>query len=239
MQSVLGIQVVPHQVRYSVVMSVASERILFEDNWLLAVNKLGGELVVAGRGQMHKLPLLDFLKKDYPTITPIHRLDFETSGVVVFSKTKRVVKTVVDAKFAGWKKDYMALVLGAPSKPQGTITIKLPARSSDGTVAAETHYKIIERFRDATLVQCTIEHGQKHQIRKHMSMIGHPLLLDQEYGNEKINRMIGRFFKMNRFFLHASRVTFPHPAVADKIVTIDCALPPSFEGALRKLRTVK
>ena len=63
-------------------------RILFQDQHLLAVNKLSGELVVAGKGKVEKLPLLDFLKKDFPGLRAVHRLDFETSGVVLFARTK-------------------------------------------------------------------------------------------------------------------------------------------------------
>ncbi len=220
-------------------MAIAKERILYEDQWLLAVIKLGGELVVAGKGTVHKLPLLDFLKKQFPGLHPLHRLDFETSGVVVFAKSKKTLKTVMDTKFAGWKKKYVALILGTPKQPSGTIKFELPARSGDGMVPAETKYKIVERFRDATLVECEIERGQRHQIRKHMSMLGHPLLLDQLYGKEKTNKMIAQFFKMNRFFLHAISVDFPHPMNPEKIIHIETPVPPAFASAIKKLRTVK
>jgi RluA family pseudouridine synthase len=213
-------------------MPIAKERILFEDDWLLAVTKLGGELVVKGKGKTQRLPLLDFLRKDYPSLAPIHRLDYETSGVVVFAKSKNTLKTIVDSKFADWKKTYVAIVAGVPRKKEGSIDIPLPARSGTGNVPASTQYKLKESFRGCSLVEVHFERGQKHQIRRHLSMIGHPLILDDVYGDQKANRLFGRFLKMHRFFLHATSVEFPHP-VTGKTVRIESPLPPVFERVLK------
>lgn len=215
-------------------MSIAKERILYEDQVLLAVSKLGGELVVKGKGRQDKLPLLDFLKKDYPSLVAVHRLDFETSGVVVFSKSRKILKGIVENKFAGWRKKYVAIVLGCP-KPNGKIEFPLPARSGDGVVDALTEYKILERLGDCTLVECIIERGQRHQIRRHLSMIGHPLVLDSVYGNEKANRLFNKFLKMKRFFLHASAVDFLHP-VSGAPIHIESPRPVSFDAVCKKLK---
>lgn len=216
-------------------MPIAKERIVFEDQWLLAVTKLGGELVVRGKGRLDKLPLLDFLKKEYPTLCAIHRLDFETSGVVVFAKSKTVLGKILESKFAGWEKEYLALVLGTLKQSEGTISFRLPARSGEGKVPAESKYKVQEAIGPVSLVQVTIERGQRHQIRKHLSMIGNPLILDELYGIAKANKEFGKFLKLHRFFLHASRVTFPHP-MTGKIISIDAPIPTMFEGVLKKLR---
>ena len=218
-------------------MPIAPDRILYEDQWLLAVNKLGGELVVRGKGALQKLPLLDFLKKDYPGLVTIHRLDFETSGVVVFAKSRSVLATILEKSFEGWKKEYLALVLHIPKRPEGTIDFKLPARNSDTKVAAETKYRVKEKLNHASLVDLSLERGQKHQIRRHMSMIGHPLLLDTLYGDQKANRLFEKFLSCHRFFLHASCVTFPHP-VTGKEVVVTAKLPVSFETAIKKLRKI-
>lgn len=215
-------------------MPISRERILFDDQVLLAVSKLSGELVVAGKGKLDKLPLLDFLKRDYPSLHAIHRLDFETSGVVVFSKSKKILKSILESKFAGWKKTYVAIILGCPRSPSSEISFPLPARAGTGVVEATTKYRVLERLGDCTLVECIIERGQRHQIRRHLSMIGHPLILDQVYGNEKANRAFGKFLKMQRFFLHASSVDFPHP-VSGAPVHIDCTRPKVFEGVCKKL----
>lgn len=216
-------------------MPVDPKRVLYEDQWLLAVTKLGGELVVKGQGKTQRLPLLDFLRKDYPSLAPIHRLDFETSGVVIFAKSKNTLKKVVEAKFAGWKKSYIAIVAGAPLQQEMDITIPLPARSGTGNVDCETHYRVTELMRGCALVELSFERGQRHQIRRHMSMIGHPLILDDVYGDEKANKAFKKFLKMQRFFLHASRIEFPHP-VTGKTIVIDSPMPHTFAAVLDKLR---
>ncbi len=219
-------------------MPIAKDRILYEDQWLLAVTKLGGELVVRGKGRLDKLPLLDFLKKEYAGLAPVHRLDFETSGVVVFAKSRAVLAKILEKKFEGWKKDYVAIILGVPKKAEGTIDFKLPARSGDGNVAAATSYKIKEKLGPVSIVELSFERGQRHQIRRHMSMIHHPLILDDIYGDKKINRKLGKFLHLHRFFLHAERVAFPHP-VTGVVTTIVSPLPKAFDAAVKKLKTLR
>ncbi len=216
-------------------MPIAPQRILFEDQWLIAVTKLSGELVVRGKGRLDKLPLLDFLRKDHPGICAIHRLDFETSGVVVFAKSKGVLGKILQTKFTGWQKQYLALVLGSLKRTEGTISFRLPARSGDGKVPAESRYKLVEAIGPVSLVQVTIERGQRHQIRKHLSMIGNPLILDELYGIAKANKEFGKFLKLHRFFLHASRVTLLHP-VTGKSIEIVAPMPKMFEVVLEKMR---
>jgi len=119
-------------------MPISRDRILYQDDHLLAVNKLSGELVVKGKGEVGKLPLLDFLKKDYPGLRTLHRLDFETSGVVVFARTKQVYGKVMESGFSGWKKVYCTLVVGRMERERGEVRAPLPARSGKGTVEAVT-----------------------------------------------------------------------------------------------------
>jgi 23S rRNA-/tRNA-specific pseudouridylate synthase len=216
-------------------MPLDPRRILYEDQWLLAVNKLGGELVVKGKGKVQKLPLLDFLKTDRPALFPIHRLDYETSGIVVFAKTRAVLKSIVQSKFAGWVKTYEAIVLGTPKKPADTISIALPARSGEGKVAAETKYTVKQRMKDTSLVELSFERGQRHQIRRHMAAIGCPLILDDRYGVSNANKKLQKYLKMHRFFLHASTISFPHP-VTKETVHIQCAKPDVFMKTIEKLK---
>ncbi len=216
-------------------MPIDTGRILFEDLWLLAVTKLGGELVVKGKGKIQRLPLLDYLRKDYPSLAPIHRLDFETSGIVVFAKTKKVLQKVLESKFAGWNKTYLAIVAGSPHRDTGEVDIPLPARSGTGNVPALTKYHVQERYRGCSLVEVSFERGQKHQIRRHMSMMGNPLILDDVYGDDKPNKTFSKFLKMQRFFLHASRVEFPHPETG-KLIVINSPMPHTFVAVLKKLQ---
>lgn len=219
-------------------MPIDPRRILHEDDRFLAVLKLAGELVVAGKGKMDKLPLFDFLRKDYPGIHPVNRLDFETSGIVVFARGKPALKAVMDGKFVGWKKTYRTIVAGSPPRATGDISFRLPTRVTGEEVAAHTKYKIIERFEMCTLVEAQIESGKHHQIRRHFSMIKHPLVLDKVYGDKKFNNMFSQKYGYHRFFLHASKIEFPDP-LTGKIVNVECELPNTFEFLLKKLREVK
>lgn len=221
---------------------ISPQRILYSDNHLLAVGKLSGELVVAGARRLKSghtadassLPLLDFLKKDYPGLRPLHRLDFETSGVVLFARTKQAAEAVMKSKFNGWEKTYVALVAGRIDRRFGDITTPLPARG-EGIVPAVTRYRVLQTFANSTLVEATMQTGRHHQIRRHFAGIGHPLLLDEEYGNKGVNRVFSHEFKLHRFFLHAAKLSLSHPVTGEKI-GIEASLPRVFEGVLKRLR---
>lgn len=220
---------------YFIHMSIARDRILFADEHLLAVNKLSRELVVAGKGKMEKLPLLNFLEKDYPGLQTIHRLDFETSGIVVFAKSRAVLSAILDARFVGWEKTYQTIVAG-PLSGKGEITKPLPSRETKEDIPAKTLYRVIKAYKGATHVEAMIESGKHHQIRRHFAMIHHPLILDDEYGDPKINREMSTRLKYHHFFLHASAVTFPHP-VTGASVHIEAPLPAAFDKCLKVLRS--
>ncbi len=218
---------------YTARMPIDSRRILFQDEHLLIVNKLAGELVVAADGE-GKLPLFDFLKKDHPGLRVLHRLDYQTSGVIVFAKTAEVVEHVRTTKFEGWVKTYVALVSGRVEKNDGTIAAPLKARTHEGLVDATSHYRVLKRFISASFVEVRIDTGRKHQIRQHMASIGHPLFCDPLYGDKTIDRKFSRRFGYHKFFLHSTKLILPHP-ITGKIIQILAPLPPAFEEILRKL----
>lgn len=223
---------------YNAPMPINKARILYEDDALLIVDKLSGELVVRGKGRLDKLPLLDFLEQEYPGLRPIHRLDFETSGAVAFAKRKDVLEAVLAKKFAGWVKTYVALVLDPLEKDSGVIDIPLPARSGEGKVKAQTRFRVLERFKGITYVEAQIERGQFHQIRRHFAAIKHPLILDDIYGNKKLNKAFSKEFRFRRFFLHAKSLLFPHP-ITGKIVEVDAPLPKPFAQVLEEMKKRK
>ncbi|MFH1444304.1 MAG: RluA family pseudouridine synthase [Candidatus Peregrinibacteria bacterium] len=220
-------------------------RILHCDDHLLAVNKLSGELVVAGAGRSDKLALLDFLCKDYPGLKALHRLDFETSGVVLFARTRQVADAVLGSKFRGWEKTYRTLVARRMRRQSGDIRTPLPARSGtkrsggpargQGMVPAVTIYRVLEIFANSTYLEADMQTGRYHQIRRHFASIGHPLLLDQEYGNSAINKVFTREFRLRRFFLHAAKLVLPHPVTGERLV-IEAPLPRMFEQVLKLLQ---
>jgi RluA family pseudouridine synthase len=218
-------------------MSISRDRILYEDDHLIAVNKLSAELVVKGKGKVEKLPLFDFLKQDYPGLRSVHRLDFETSGVVVFARTKEVYERITETNFAGWKKVYTALVMGRINRKMGVIRMPLPARTGKGTVEAHTEYKVIERFANSSLVEAAIETGRHHQIRKHFAFIKHPLVLDHVYGHERFNKVFTQEFGYRRFFLHAARIECTHPITGEPL-TIEAPLPKPFTAVVKRLQEI-
>ncbi|MBI2636264.1 RluA family pseudouridine synthase [Candidatus Peregrinibacteria bacterium] len=223
-------------------MPISRDRVLHCDDAILAVNKLAGELVVKGAGNVQRLPMLDFLKKEYPGIHPLNRLDFETSGVVVFARNKTVLACAIKSKFSGWKKVYRTIVAGRIEDNHGEINMPLPARAKgdgnpslrSGQVYALTRFAVLARFEGSTYVEVEIETGRHHQIRRHFQMIHHPLVLDALYGDEKFNRKFSKYTGYRRFFLHALRVSLPHP-ITGKEITIEAEMPKVFEEALKKL----
>lgn len=215
-------------------MPINKDRILYLDDYLLAVNKLSGELVVKAPGQQNKLPLFDFLKKDYPGLSVLHRLDFETSGVIIFARNKNVLNKAKE-QMPTWKKTYRALVAGHLKDKNGVIDEPLPARGKDIKVPAKTIYRVINYFKDCTYVEAEILTGRQHQIRRHFAGINHPLILDSRYGNFKDNKKITRRLGFKRFFLHAWKIELNHPFLKEPLI-INAPLPPAFTKILNFLQ---
>lgn len=214
-------------------MPIAADRILYQDDHLLLVNKLSGELVVKGSGKVQKLPLLDFLRKDYPNLKPLNRLDFETSGIVVFAQTKEAYDAARDQMHT-WKKTYHTLVKGNIKFKTGSIKKPLPARNSKEKVSAITKYKVLKRLLICDYVECVIETGRHHQIRKHLASIYHPLVLDDVYGDKKFNRVFQQRFRFKKFFLHAKKLEMLHP-ITGKRLAVEAELPIAFADVLERL----
>lgn len=215
-------------------MAIAPGRILFEDEHLLVVQKLARELAVAADGE-GKLSLHDFLRKQYPGLRVLHRLDFGTSGAIAFAKTAEVAEYVRRSKFSGWKKTYLALAAGRIERRSGTIDTPLKARTIDEAVPAVSHYRVVEAFPYATLVEVDIDTGRKHQIRQHLAAIGHPLLCDPLYGNAKADRAFSKQTGFRHFFLHALRLSFPHPMLGVR-VEVTAPPPKAFEHVVERLK---
>ena len=231
-------------------MPIDSSRFLYEDDHLLAVSKRSKELSVQGAGPVDKLPLFDLLKADHPGLRVLHRLDFETSGVMVFSKTKEAYDAVRDTDFAQWRKVYVALVMGRVGRKEGVIRKRLPARSSSRDersgpgpgscpkqkfIDATTRYVVLEKYVNSSLVEVEIETGRHHQIRRHFASINHPLVLDRVYGHAKFNSTFTQEFSYRDFFLHAQRVELLHPVTGERLV-IEAGMPKAFREVLQKLR---
>lgn len=208
-------------------------RIVFDDEHLLVVIKLGNELTVAAGGN-GKLPLFDFLKKQYPGLRVVHRLDFGTSGIIAFAKTADAVRKLRDSQDR-WVKRYRCIVAGQVTESEGVIRRPLKARTHQGTVDAISRYRTIGAWLLASDMEVVIETGRKHQVRQHMAMIGHPLLMDPLYGNAERDQPFRRKFHYDRFFLHAESLQLPHPATGT-LLTLSAPLPAAYAKLLKELR---
>ncbi|WP_316245512.1 RluA family pseudouridine synthase [Gorillibacterium timonense] len=169
-------------------------------------------------------------------IRHIHRLDADTTGPVLYAKNSFAQRRLdEDMRSKAVERFYLALVQGIPRKPQGTIDAPIGRdrhrsglrRVSPTGEKAVTHYEVMESFDDAALVKLKLETGRTHQIRVHLTSIGHPLLGDKPYG--------GRPVAMNRQALHGSELVFRHPFTRD-IIRLNAPLPSEFSLLLEDLR---
>lgn len=222
--------------------------IVYEDDSLLVVNKPPGLVVHPGHGNYHGtlVNALAYHFKDNPNYDVndprmglVHRIDKDTSGLLVVAKTPNA-KTHLGKQFFDktTKREYVAIVWGTPSPENGRIEGNIGrslkdrlqmAVFPDGDMGkhAVTHYETIESFGYVSVVKCRLETGRTHQIRVHMKHIGHPLLNDARYGGDQILRGTTsakyRQFVMNCFdicprqALHARTLGFVHPETGEEL----------------------
>ncbi len=201
--------------------------VLYEDEFLLVSDKPEG--LVCDQ-KLFKESLL------------VHRLDKETSGVLILAKTAAVEEGLLKA-FRERKvdKEYLAIVQGIPEIKAGKIENRLGKISSfsgqslygskgeDGLLAI-TSWKLIEPLKRASLLACFPETGRTHQIRVHLAEMGHPILGDLLYGREiRLN------YRPNGMLLHAAKISFKHPITGQEII-VSAPLPGRFQTALEALR---
>lgn len=217
--------------------------IVYEDTDLMVVNKAPGMVVHPGAGNFHgtlinavawHLKDLTSFDANDPAVGLVHRIDKDTSGLLVIAKTP-IAKTKLGLQFFNktTHRSYNALVWGNFNEEEGRIEgnigrdprdrLRMNVFPPDSEIgkSAVTHYRILERFGYVTLVECILETGRTHQIRAHMKHIGHPLFGDERYGGTEILRgqrsstykaFIQNCFKVcNRQALHAKTLGFVHP----------------------------
>ena len=173
----------------------------------------------------------------------VHRIDKDTTGSVIACKND-IAHNKLSEQFKAHsiRRSYRAVVLGVLRDDEGTIDAPIGRLTSDrkkmGIVAdgkrAVTHYKVLERFKDYTYIECRLETGRTHQIRVHMSHIGHPLLGDLVYGKE--TSALNRRFNLQGQTLHAMELGFIHPT-SGELVDVIAPLPGYFEHLLEVLRS--
>jgi 23S rRNA pseudouridine1911/1915/1917 synthase len=170
----------------------------------------------------------------------VHRLDRDTSGLLVVAKSEPVHRSLQELiRARRMEREYIALVDGRPASRSGTIDAPIGRDRARRTIistrtdrprAARTHFRIVEELPRASLVEVRLETGRTHQIRAHFSAIEHPVLGDVEYGGEAHGRL-----GLARQFLHARRLAFPHPITAAPI-ECESSLPGDLRRALEAAR---
>lgn len=212
--------------------------LIHKDRAVLAFDKPSGLAVQGGSGVARSLDGLLAAFADRGGVRPklVHRLDRETSGVIVAART-RSAAAHLSASFAGRLADktYLAIVSGAPGTPEGVIDIALlKGRSPAGhdvmfasdapeALAAQTLWRVIASRAEASLLALTPRTGRLHQLRAHLAAIGHPIAGDAKYGG--LQALAGA--PVARLMLHAWRLTVPHPSGG----VLDLAAPPPTDVA--------
>jgi len=220
--------------------------IIYEDEHLLVVNKPAGMVVHPAPGH-EQGTLVNALLAHYPPIADVgpsgragivHRLDKDTSGALVVAKRQAVLEALQEQfRNRQVEKAYLALVKGEIQPPEGIIEVPIgrdPTNRQRMAPLAEgkyarTRYHVARRFRGYTLLEAEPYTGRTHQIRVHLSWMGHPVVGDTDYGRRR-----QRLLK-DRHFLHASRLRFTHP-VRQERSTFEAPLPPDLDALLRRLR---
>jgi 23S rRNA pseudouridine1911/1915/1917 synthase len=222
---------------YGVTPERGSIDVLYEDEDLLVINKPAYQLVHP-TGQTNSGTLANFIACYFKergilsTIRPVHRLDRETSGCIIFAKSamsQAILEQQLKEKML--QRTYQALVRGVVQPAAGTINAPigphptLPNRRSvvPNGERGITHYQTIKTFSDASLLELSLETGRTHQIRVHLTHLGYPIIGDKMYGIRTV--------WMPRQALHASSITFQH--IKDKaLTTVHAPLPADFQAAL-------
>lgn len=213
--------------------SLQKLEVIYQDKYLIAINKPYGLLSVSSNKETkkHALALLRSQLsrgKESVKLWPVHRLDRETSGILLFATSKEVREGVM-SNWDKTKKIYLAIVEGLPKEEKGTIN--QPLRLDDkeyrmhigkhkDAKTAITHYEIIEQKERRTLLKVTIETGRQHQIRAHLSYIGTSVVGDERYGK-----------KGGRMGLHSTSLHFIHP-LNQKTIHLDLEAPRDFYALL-------
>ena len=226
-------------------MSVKPEKmdidIVYEDDDVMVINKKSGVVVHPAPGNYSGTLVngLMYLSKDLSHVNGefrpgiVHRIDKDTSGLLIVAKNDKAHRILAEElKEKKIKRKYIALVSGVINHDIGEIDAPIGRDPSDrkkmcvtstNSKDAITHFRVLERYKNASLIECELETGRTHQIRVHMKYINHPVINDPVYG--KSNH--GEFGQL----LHAKEITFTHPTTKE-VMTFSCEVPEEFNKIL-------
>lgn len=228
--------------------------VLHEDADLLVVDKPAGLAAHPGTG-IEGATLVEMARAhlrvpaDVPSHefkpSPAHRLDRETSGVILVAKNRKTMVrlTEIFTSGEGVSKSYLTLAKGKMSRDSGTIDLPLSEHEQSGKSKsirgvnyqeALTRWKVLASMKEASLLQISIETGRTHQIRRHLEAAGHPVAGDKRYGDFPFNRAARTRWGLKRMFLHAWKLALPHPTTGARLSLV-APLPGELVEVLRRL----
>ena len=219
--------------------------IVYEDDDVMVINKKSGVVVHPAPGNYSGTLVngLMYLSKDLSHVNGefrpgiVHRIDKDTSGLLIVAKNDKAHRILAEElKEKKIKRKYIALVSGVINHDIGEIDAPIGRDPSDrkkmcvtstNSKDAITHFRVLERYKNASLIECELETGRTHQIRVHMKYINHPVINDPVYG--KSNH--GEFGQL----LHAKEITFTHPTTKE-VMTFSCEVPEEFNKILEEYK---
>lgn len=227
--------------------SALEDAILFEDQYLIVINKPSGMAVHGGSGLSYGLiEALRVLRPQEKNLELVHRLDRDTSGCLLISKKRSILKGLHEQlREKTMEKNYWALVVGEWAAKIKNVTEPLrknTLQSGERVVrvdeeqgkASHTRFRVLERFNGCTLVQASPVTGRTHQIRVHTQCKGHPIACDDKYGDQVFDSRM-REMGLSRLFLHAHDLRFLHPK-HETTMHVEAPLDKALNNALKTLR---
>ena len=226
--------------------------VVHEDEHLLAIDKPAGVAVHGGSGVA--FGVIEQLRRARPQqrfLELVHRLDKETSGLLLLAKKRSALRHLQDQfRARGTEKVYAALVFGhwperrkridlallKTTDTQGERHVRVVAAGHEAAQRSISTVQVVRRFGDATLLDVRIKTGRTHQIRVHLAHAGHPIVGDPKYGDFARNKAFAREWHFERMFLHARRLAFDHPGSGER-VELEAPLPVPCRSLLDALAT--
>lgn len=226
-----------------------ANQIVYEDEALIVLNKPSGLAVHGGSGlSFGVIEGLRALRPECRFLELVHRLDRDTSGLLMVAKKRSALKSLHEQlRLKTMRKQYLALVRGQWQphvKVVNAPLLKNVLKSGERIVRvnsegkpSETRFSIVQKFANATLVLASPITGRTHQIRVHTAHAGHPIACDDKYGEKAFDEQM-REVGLQRLFLHAYRLNFTHPITGDE-VALEAQLDASLKKMLTRLESVK
>lgn len=220
--------------------------IIYEDDYLMVINKPSGMVVHPANGHYTDtlvnglLHHTNNLSSNNGDLRPgiVHRIDKDTSGLLIVAKTDKAHEILSkQLKDKTLYREYIALVSGRINHDTGEIDAPIGRDVNDrkkmcvtdvNSKEAITYFKVLERYKNATLIEVKLKTGRTHQIRVHMKYINHPIINDPVYGNKKNTSFFGQM-------LHARKISFVHP-ITNKVMTFTCDCPDEFNKIKEKYK---